>query len=125
NKDLRDCPTAYDCRERLPELSRWMREDILKEIPIYRGAWLKRGQLYIDLDNPARGAFVAHGDESPIVDHTYAARNEMSEEAWAERTTWCQPISRDQGEVIQANLRELGTGVERSAAGDARTLPRE
>ena len=28
--DLRDCPTAYECRDRLPELAGWMSDDDLK-----------------------------------------------------------------------------------------------
>ncbi len=33
--DFRDCPSAYDCRDRLPELSRWLTDDEMKLIPIW------------------------------------------------------------------------------------------
>ena len=59
NEDLRDCLTAYDCRDRLPELSAWMTDDALKQIPIWRGNRFERGRTYFDLDNPERGPFVA------------------------------------------------------------------
>ncbi len=36
-KDLRDCLTAYDCRDRLPDLASWMDDDLLKQITIWKG----------------------------------------------------------------------------------------
>jgi hypothetical protein len=63
--DLRDCPTAYECRDRLPELSSWMSDDELKQVTIWRGTRFEPGQQYFDLDNPSRGPFVATGDEHP------------------------------------------------------------
>ena len=57
--DLRDCATAYDCRDRLPELSAWMTDELLKQLPIWKRARFERGQEYFDLDNPERGPFVA------------------------------------------------------------------
>jgi hypothetical protein len=121
--DLRDCYTAYDCRERLPELSAWMADGVLKELPIWRGGRFERGQTYFDLDNPQRGPFVATGDEKPPTDHTYVCRGEVTERAWAQLATWGQPVDEDQGQAIQAELDALGIGRERSAAGDARPLP--
>ncbi len=38
DKDLRDCATAYDCREALPELSAWMSDDALKDHAYVRHA---------------------------------------------------------------------------------------
>ena len=68
--DLRDCPTAFECRDRLPELARWMTDDELKQIPIWDGRVFERNRMYFDLDNPERGAFVATGDERPPTDLT-------------------------------------------------------
>ncbi|GEM_PF-4633522 len=122
-EDLRGCPTAFECRDRLPELSRWMEDDLLKELPIWQKGTFDRGKEYFDLDNPDRGPFVAGGDEGPITDHTYVCRDDATERAWAELVTWRQPVSRAQGEAIEMNLRELGAGRERSAAGEGRPLP--
>jgi hypothetical protein len=124
NRDLRGCPTAYECRDRLPELAAWAGDDVLKMLPIWQGRRLEVGQEYFDLDNPGRGPFVASGDTGPVVDHTYVCRAEVPEQAWELLATWGQPISRDQGEQIQWVGRNLGMGVEGSAAGDARPLPR-
>jgi hypothetical protein len=91
--DQRDCPTAYDCRDRLPGLSSWTGEDLLKELPIWHRGQFELGQVYFDLDNPARGAFAATGDEGIITDHPYVSRAQASERAWAHFVTWRQPIS--------------------------------
>jgi hypothetical protein len=91
NRDLRGCYTAYDCREWLPGLARWLPDDELKQITIWKEARLEAGQAYVDLDNLARGAFVATGDEGPIADHTYAARRDMPVRVW-ERLASAGPV---------------------------------
>ena len=121
--DLRDCPTAYDCRDRLPALSRWMSDDDLKQVSIWRGTRFEAGQQYLDLDNPERGPFVATGDEHPPTDHTYACRAEVPERVWMRLATWDQLVSPSQAEAIDTQTRNLGIGRERSAAGPARPLP--
>ncbi|HZR99377.1 MAG TPA: hypothetical protein VFE37_11755 [Chloroflexota bacterium] len=123
--DLRDCPTAYECRDRLPALAAWMSDELLKQIPIWRGARFERGQEYFDLDNPERGPFVATGDEKPPTNHTYVCRGETTERAWAQLVTWRQPVSADEGLARAWEVEQLGIGRERSAAGDARPLPPE
>ena len=50
NKDLRDCATAYDCREAFPALSAWMSDDALKELPLWHGTRFEPNQVYFDLD---------------------------------------------------------------------------
>jgi hypothetical protein len=122
-EDLRDCPTAYECRDQLPELSSWMGDDDLKQVRIWKGSRFERGRMYFDLDNPARGPFVATGDEAPPTDHTYACRDEVPEQVWAKLATWQQPISESQAQAIEGLVREVGIGREQSAAGDARPLP--
>ena len=107
--DLRDCLTAYECRDRLPELSAWMSEDNLKLLPIYKGGSFERGHMYFDLDNPDRGPFVADGTEGWITDHTYVRRDDVPEEIWAQLITWRQPISGDQGRAIEMTAQDLGT----------------
>jgi hypothetical protein len=122
-RDLRDCATAYECRDRLPELAAWMGEDLLKQLSIWQGRRFARGQEYFDLDKPERGPLVATGDEGPPTDYTYVSRAEASERAWAQLVTWRQLISADQGEQIDRLQRDLGAGLEQSAAGEARPLP--
>jgi hypothetical protein len=107
--DLRDCLTAYECRDRLPELSAWMSEDNLKLLPIYKGGSFERGHMYFDLDNPDRGVFAADGTEGWITDHTYVRRDDVPEEIWAQLITWRQPISGDQGRAIEMTAQDLGT----------------
>ena len=110
NEDLRDCATAFDCRERLPELSRAMGDDdLLKEIRIWKGARFEPNRMYFDLDNPQRGPFVAAGDEGPIADHTYACRDEVSERAWVRLATWQQLVSTDQARAMA--IQEAQTGI--------------
>ena len=116
-KDLRDCLTAYDCRDRLPELSAWMDDDLLKELTIWRGTRFERDEEYFDLDNPERGPFVATGAEGPPTAYTYVSRGQAGEEAWAQLVTWRQPVSESQGEAIQRLADEFGTGPAQSAAG--------
>ncbi len=120
NDDLRDCLTAYDCRDRLPELSSWMDDDQLKQLTLWRGGRFAPEEEYFDLDHPERGPFVATGDERPIVDHTYVARGEVTEPAWALLATWRQPISEDQGAAIQAQARQFAPGSPQGGAGEAR-----
>jgi hypothetical protein len=110
NEDLRDCATAFECRERLPELSRAMGDDeLLKEIRIWKGARFEPNRTYFDLDNPQRGPLVASGDEGLITDHTYACRDEVSERAWARLATWQQPVSANQARAIA--IQEAQTGI--------------
>jgi hypothetical protein len=122
-RDLRDCATAYECRDRLPELAAWMGEDLLKQLSIWQGRRFARGQEYFDLYKPERGPLVATGVEGPPTDYTYVSRAEASERAWAQLVTWRQLISADQGEQIDRLQRDLGAGLEQSAAGEARPLP--
>jgi hypothetical protein len=122
--DLRDCPTAYECRDRLPELSAWMSDDDLKLLRIYKRGSFERGHMYFDLDHPSRGAFVADGAEGWITDHTYVCRDDVPEQTWAKLVTWGQPVSEDQALAIDMTAEDFGTRTEVSAAGDARTLPR-
>jgi hypothetical protein len=114
--DLRDCATAYECRDRLPELAAWMSEDDLKQVPIWKGMRFEKGHTYFDLDNPERGPFVADGDERPPTDHTYTRRDEVPEGVWAKLATWRQAVTPNQGEALEAHVQEFDVGPERSAA---------
>ena len=123
--DLRECLTAYECRDRLPDLSAWMSDDELKEVTIWHGRRFVAGQEYFDLDNPARGPFVATGDEHRPMDRTYTSRNEVPERVWASLVTWDQLVSVSQAQALDAQVKNLGFGRERSAAGDGNPLPPE
>ena len=108
-RDLRDCPSAYDCRDQLPELAAWMNDDELKLITIWAGPRFEEGQMYFDLDNPDRGAFVATGEEQPPKDWTYVAEADLPTEVWAKLVTWRQPISESQGDSLAAMMKASGT----------------
>jgi hypothetical protein len=108
SQDLRGCPTAYDCRERLPALTSWMSDDDLKLIPIWDRPRFEAGQSYVDLDNPRRGAFVASGDEGAITDHTYACHAETPERVWAKLITWAQLSSTDQVQALDRTTQAFG-----------------
>ncbi len=123
NKSLRDCPTAYECRDQLRDLASWMSDDALKQIPIWKGARLERGKEYFDLDNPERGAFVATGDEGRPAAFTYACRSQLPETVWAQLITWRRLLSENEAEAIEGTIEALGVGRERSAAGPARPMP--
>jgi hypothetical protein len=82
NRDLRDCLTAYECRDLLPELAGLVPDEELKLITIWKRARFEPDQTYVDLDNLARGPFVATGAEGPITDHTYAAERDMPLHVW-------------------------------------------
>ena len=125
HNDLRDCGSAYDCRERLPELSSWMDDDTLKELTIWRGTRFAAGEAYFDLDNPARGIFVATGDEAQPTHYAFVARSEVSETAWIQLQTWGQPVSESQGEALQRLEDDASPAGSQSAAGDARPRPTE
>src|SRR5215216_585040 len=90
-RDLRDCATAYDCRDQLPELAAWMNDDALKQLTIWRGPRFQAGELYFDLDNPERGPFEATGDEQPP-------------KVWAMLVTWRQPVNEAQGDSLAAQM---------------------
>jgi hypothetical protein len=105
--DLRAFETAYDARERLPALARWMDDDLLKQIRIWKGSRFEANREYFDLDHPERGPFVASGREHPITDHTYACQDEASEEAWAQLITWKQALSVDQAEAIEIQTEQF------------------
>jgi hypothetical protein len=124
SRDLRDCATAYDCRDRLPELSAWMSDDYLKLLRIYPGARFERGHTYFDLTNPERGPFVADGSEGWITNHTYVCRDEVPERVWSQLATWRQQPSDNQAEAIQETVDDFGAAPEVSAAGQAERLPR-
>jgi len=103
-RDLRDCATAYDCRDQLPELAAWMNDDALKQLTIWRGPRFQAGELYFDLDNPERGPFEATGDEQPPKDWTYVAQSEIPPEVWAMLVTWRQPVNEAQGDSLAAQM---------------------
>ena len=119
-RDLRDCLTAYECRDRLPELARWADEDTLKQLTIWRGSRFASGETYFDLDNPGRGPFVATGDEGRPVDYTYVAKAEVTEPAWAALIAWGVPVTPDQAEALTAQAAMFAPASPQSAAGDAR-----
>src|SRR5438094_321863 len=125
NDDLRDCLTAYECRDRLPGLSSWMSDDELKQVTIWHGTCFEAGQEYFDLDNPSRGPFVATGDERPPTHHSYTCRAEVPERVWARLATWDQLVSVSQAQALDTQVKNLGMGREQSAAGEARPLPPE
>jgi hypothetical protein len=102
-----------------------MSDDDLKQVPIWHGTRFQAGQEYFDLDNPARGPFVADGDEHPPTDYTYTARAEVPERIWARLATWDQLVSESQAQALDTQARMLGIGREQSAAGEARPLPPE
>lgn len=111
--------TAYDARQQLPDLAAWMSDDMLKLLPLWRGSSFAADTEYFDLDNPDRGAFVATGAEDRPGDHSYVSRAEASEDAWTQLVTWRQPLSEDQAEAIQEQLRRTEPEEETSAAGQA------
>ena len=123
-RDLRDCLTAYECRDRLPALAGRMDDDTLKQLTIWRGERFTPGEAYFDLDNPARGPFVATGDEGRPVDYTYVAKAEVTEPAWAALIAWGEPVTPDQAEALAAQAAMFAPAAPQSAAGDARE-PRE
>jgi hypothetical protein len=125
NDDLRDCLTAYECRDRLPALSSWMSDDELKQVTIWRGTRFETGQQYFDLDNPSRGPFVATGDEHQPTDHTYTCRADVPERVWARLATWDQLVSVSQAQALDSHVQAMSTGRQHSASGEARPLPPE
>ena len=92
DKDLRDAFTAWEARDRLPELASRLSEEDLKLIPIWRGTRFEKGQLYVDLDNIERGPFVADGEEGIPRDRTYACRRDIPEAVWARLTGQGDPV---------------------------------
>ncbi|MGN6360516.1 MAG: cold-shock protein [Thermomicrobiales bacterium] len=119
-RDLRDCLTAYDCRDQLPELSNWMTQDRLKELTLWKGSRFEAGEEYFDLHNPERGPFVATGNEGPPTSHAYVDRRQATAPAWAELITWRQPISESQGEAIARQAEDAAPAPAQSGAGIAR-----
>lgn len=115
-----DSLTAYDARAQLTELGAWMDDDMLKLLPLWRGATFAAGAEYFDLDNPERGPFVATGAEERPGDHTYVRRDDASEDAWTQLVTWRQPLSDDQAEALQEQSRRSSPEGEQGAAGQAR-----
>jgi hypothetical protein len=103
-RDLRDCGTAYDCRDQLPELASWMSEDALKQLTIWRGPRFEPGEIYFDLDNPERGPFETTGEEEAPKDWTYVAQSQTPPEVWALLITWRQPVDEAQGEALTAEI---------------------
>jgi len=100
-----------------------MSDDDLKQVPIWHGRRFQAGQEYFDLDNPARGPFVATGDEHAPTHHTYIARADVPERIWARLVTWDQLVSESQAQALDTQARMFGVGREQSAAGEARPLP--
>ena len=120
----RDAPlTAYDCRDRFPELLAWMGDDALKQLTLWKGSRLAPNEQYFDLTNPERGPFIATGDEGPVGDRAYVARREMTLRAWTQLVTWHQPVSADQGGALAAQWRELGIERLQRATDEATRLP--
>jgi hypothetical protein len=111
--------TAYDARQQLPDLAAWMDDDMLKLLPLWRGSSFAADTEYFDLDNPDRGAFVATGAVERPGDHTYVSRAEASEDAWTQLVTWRQPLSDDQAEALQEQLRRWAPEGGQGAAGEA------
>ena len=122
NKDLRHCSTAYDCREAFPELSAWMSNDALKQLPLWHGTRFEPNHVYFDLDHAERGAFVATGDEHRPLDRSYVREADIPEQICAQLVTWKQLVSAEQGAAIDETVGTLGAGREQSAAGDAHPL---
>lgn len=121
--DRSDPLTAYDCRDRLPDLRAWMGDDALKQLTLWRGPRLTPNEQYFDLTNPERGPFIATGAEGSVTDRTYVARREMTLRAWTQLVTWCQPVSGDQGGALAAQWDALGIGRAESAADEAEPRP--
>ncbi len=121
-RDLRQFATAYEAREYLPELAAWMNDDELRQVRIYKAPRFERGQMYFDLDNPERGAFVATGEEGFIADHTYVCRAEVMEDVWAKLVTWRQEVDEDQGRAIGIAARGF-TPVEAPMTGSVEEPP--
>lgn len=109
--------TAYELRDRLPELASWMSDDKLKLLPLWRGSRFEPGVEYFDLNNPDRGPFTAEGDEGRPVDHSYVRRLDVPIEIWTELITWRQPVDASQGESLAVQAETLGDVPERSPAG--------
>jgi cold shock CspA family protein len=97
-----------------------MDDDDLKGLTIWRGNRFVGGEEYFDLDNPARGPFVATGDEGAPSGYTYVARGQASEGAWTRLITWQQPLSADQAGALQAQQAMFQVNTPQSAAGEAR-----
>ena len=107
-RDVRNCTTAFECRERLPALAGWMSDDGLKALQLWHGGRFERGHEYFDLDNPDRGAFVATGDEgTPSAEGVYVCRDNVPEQVWAQLVTWRQPVSARQVEAIEMTVDAL------------------
>ena len=106
NQDLRDCYTAFDCRDRLPDLAAALGEDELKQITIWREPRFEAGKMYLDLDNLARGPFVADGAEGFPYDHTYASRDDMPIGVWARLASWGQVMAGTHSN--DAEVKEVG-----------------
>lgn len=116
-KNLNDCRTVYDCRDAFPDLTAWMSDDYLKELPLWHGMRFEPNQVYFDLDHPDRGAFAATGDEGQPTDRTYVRHSDVPEEIWAQLITWRQPVSEAQFDAIDASVADLGVGTGPGAAG--------
>jgi hypothetical protein len=105
--------TAYDCRDRFPNLTTWMDDDTLKQLSLWHESHLTPDEEYFDLANPERGPFVAGVDEWPVTaDRSYIARKQIPLRAWTQLVTWHKPISQDQGEALEAQERALGLKTE-------------
>jgi hypothetical protein len=123
NPDFATCETAYDCRDRLPELAAWMSDDALKALRLWKGRRFEGDHEYYDLKDPDRGAFVATGEEGVPTSGVFVCRDDVPEQFWAQLITWRQPVGARQAEAIDMTSRDFGMGREQSAAGEARPLP--
>lgn len=118
NRDLRAYGSAYDCRDQLPALSAWMDDDSLKLLPIWKGPRFQRGEVYFDLDNPERGAFLATGEERQPSDWTYVAERDVPIEVWSQLVTWQQPVSEDQAESLAVEVGQFRIDPNAGLAGE-------
>src|SRR5262245_7658852 len=72
---------AKDLHERLPQFTR----DWLVQLPIVApGATLEEGGIYLDLDHPGRGPFMATGSEEVRPGERYVAKRDTAREIWEE-----------------------------------------
>ena len=82
-----------------------------------RGADLPHGHVHDE-------RLVVGGDEAPPKDLAYVSRNDVPENVRLKPITWGRPIDESQAQAIQGLSDQLSVGLEQSAAGDARPLPR-
>jgi len=81
-------PRQYETRpaseiKELHERLRPLSENELKQIPVLQtGSRLEQGATYLDLANPARGAFQAMGSMEAGPDNWYVPKSDVDYELW-------------------------------------------